>query len=60
MPQPLFRLMVLGFGLVALATGAQAQALAPFDQLFLRSEARSSAYELAIARLASRQAARRG
>jgi putative membrane protein len=45
-------------GTLIFAVGARAEAVAPFDQLYLRSEARGSAYELAIARLAQERATR--
>ncbi len=52
------RLLALAaiFGVFVLATGAKAQPLASVDQMFLRSEARSSAYEVAIAQLAQGRA----
>jgi putative membrane protein len=57
MTRRFFRLAVLSLGMLVLASGAKAQVLAPFDQLFLRSEARSNAYEVALAQLASTRAA---
>jgi putative membrane protein len=44
-------------GMLAFAASARAE-LGAFDQLYLRSEARGSAYELAIARLAQARATR--
>ena len=43
---------------LAFATAANAQNLPAFDQLFIQSEAKSSAYELALARLAQNHAVR--
>jgi putative membrane protein len=43
-------------GVLVLATSAKAQPSGSFDQMFLRSEARSSAYEAAIAQLAQGRA----
>jgi putative membrane protein len=56
----MFRLVRLASMTVALAfaTAANAQTLPSFDQLFLQSEARSSAYELALAQLAQDHAMR--
>jgi putative membrane protein len=45
-------------GVLAFVVTVNAQTLAPFDQLFLRNEARGSAYELDLARLAQERAVR--
>jgi len=52
----MLKAMMVG-AMLTLAT-AQAMAAAPFDQLFLRSEAQGSAYELHIAQLAAARASR--